>query len=81
MAWLTYTLLQIEQLLGQLSGIILRILGITNTNIINKISRGKLLTFWFLPPEAIFAELLTITAVTGSPPSKPEMVFPIPCAT
>ena len=32
------------------------------------------------PPDCIFAELLTITCVTGSPPIIPEMIFPAPWA-
>ena len=31
-------------------------------------------------PELIFAELLTITEVTGRPPKNPQAILPIPCA-
>lgn len=33
-----------------------------------------------LPPELMLAELRTMTCVTGRPPSRPETMFPIPCA-
>ena len=33
-----------------------------------------------LPPKLIFAELRTITCVTGKPPINPEITFPNPCA-
>ena len=32
-------------------------------------------------PALILTELLTITDVIGMPPTKPEKIFPIPCAT
>ena len=32
------------------------------------------------PPNAMFAELRTITCVTGSPPIRPETMLPSPCA-
>ena len=33
-----------------------------------------------LAPELIFADVLTITEVTGKPPSKPDTMLPTPCA-
>ena len=33
-----------------------------------------------LPPEATFAELRTITEVTGRPPINPATILPTPCA-
>jgi hypothetical protein len=34
-----------------------------------------------LPPASAFAALLTITAVMGSPPNRPLIILPVPCAT
>ena len=31
-------------------------------------------------PELLFADVLTITEVNGSPPNKELNIFPIPCA-
>ena len=48
--------------------------------LINKNIPCKIVDAFVLPPKEIFAELLTITCVTGKPPINPEKIFPNPCA-
>ena len=60
-------------------GISIKMLGMVNTQIRSKMECMIADSFVFAPA-FIFAELLTITAVTGNAPINPQSVFPIPCA-
>ena len=48
--------------------------------LINKNTPCKTADILVLPPKLIFAELLTITCVSGKPPINPDTILPNPCA-
>ena len=62
------------------NGIKLSKLGIARTDTSNRIP-CRMADNLVRPPLMIFAELRTMTWVTGSPPNNPETIFPAPCAT
>ena len=59
------------------SGILLMTPGIRTAVRISKTPCTIADSFVF-PPAEIFAELRTITCVTGKPPKKPDKILPVP---